>query len=442
MAIGKKEGSASAASEMTGAEAGKPAPLSDKANVLWNSAGSLTYLGCQWLTTVLVVRLSDGYDAAGVLSLAMSVVGIFGTFANYKMGTYQISDINHENTLGEYLGFRCLTLAIAFVACMVYAFFTCATYTLVTVALFYLFKAVGLVIDIFHGTDQQNRRMDYIGKSFMAQGASTLAAFAVVFGVTQDLNLAIIAMTIAALAVMLLFDKPKVSQFEKVCFSLSRAKAWFFLKTSFPAVLASLAASAIFTVPKQYLAFVSGEAALGIYSSVAAPALVIQMGAMYLYGPFLDVFTRLHLDGDRRGFLKLLARTSGAIVLVAIACAIALEFVGAWVLQLLFGESIVSYVYLLQPVLLSTMLTAFLWFIGDLLIALRDFRAYFIGNVVALVSVIPLSVFCVNIWDMNGVSFAGSGACILGVIALAFFLAHDLKDGPRRRSKRKESVGS
>lgn len=442
MAIDKKEGSASAASEMTGAEAGKPAPLSDKANVLWNSAGSLTYLGCQWLTTVLVVRLSDGYDAAGVLSLAMSVVGIFGTFANYKMGTYQISDINHENTLGEYLGFRCLTLAIAFVACMVYAFFTCATYTLVTVALFYLFKAVGLVIDIFHGTDQQNRRMDYIGKSFMAQGASTLAAFAVVFGMTQDLNLAIIAMTIAALAVMLLFDKPKVSQFEKVCFSLSRAKAWYFLKTSFPAVLASLAASAIFTVPKQYLAFVSGEAALGIYSSVAAPALVIQMGAMYLYGPFLDVFTRLHLDGDRRGFLKLLARTSGAIVLVAVACAIALEFVGAWVLQLLFGESIVSYVYLLQPVLLSTMLTAFLWFIGDLLIALRDFRAYFIGNVVALVSVIPLSVFCVNIWDMNGVSFAGSGACILGVIVLAFFLAHALKGGPRRRSKRKESVRS
>ena len=88
------------------------------------------------------------------------------------------------------------------------------------------------------------------------------------------------------------------------------------------------------------------------------------------------------------------------------------------------------------------MLTAFLWFIGDLLIALRDFRAYFIGNVVALVSVIPLSVFCVNIWDMNGVSFAGSGACILGVIVLAFFLAHALKDGPRRRSKRKESVRS
>lgn len=417
---------------------GVPAPLSDKANILWNSLGSLTYLGCQWLTTILVVRLSNGYDAAGVLSLAMSVVGVFGTFANYKMGVYQVSDIQHEHTLGEYLGFRCLTLGMAFVACMVYAFFTCASYTLCTIALFYVFKGVGLVIDIFHGTDQQNRRMDYIGKSFIAQGIFTLGAFALVFWMFEDLNLAIIAMTVAALAVLFVFDKPKASQFERVTLSLSREKALFFLKTSLPAVLASLAASAIFTIPKQYLAIVAGEAALGIYSSVAAPALVIQMGATYLYSPFLDVFPRLFFNGDIKGFLRLLARTVGAIVLVAVLCALVLEVIGSWVLQLLFGQSIVSYVYLLQPVLLSTVLTAFLWFIGDLLITLRNFKAYFIGNLAALAAAIPLSFACVNIWDMNGVSFAGSGACLMGLAVLAVFLLGELRRRPGVRARKDE----
>ena len=43
-------------------------PLSTKQNMLWNSAGSMTYLACQWLVTVLVVRLSAGYDDAGLLS--------------------------------------------------------------------------------------------------------------------------------------------------------------------------------------------------------------------------------------------------------------------------------------------------------------------------------------------------------------------------------------
>lgn len=394
--------------------------------MLWNSVGSMTYLGCQWLVTIFVVRLSSGFDAAGLLSLAMAVVGIFGTFANYKMGTYQISDIKHEHTLGEYLGFRCFMLVVAFLCCIVYAYFTCPDYALVTVALFYVFKSVGLVIDVFHGVDQLNRRMDYIGKSFIAQGVSTLAAFVVVFGLTQDLNASIIAMTLAAVLVLALYDVRKAAQFEKPRIRLTASKTLFFLKTSLPAVLASLAASAIFTIPKQYLSLVSGDAALGVYASVAAPALVVQMGAMYLYGPLLDIFPRHFFDGDMAGFGRLLAKTVAGIILVAVVCAVALELLGEWLLTLLFGPDIAEYVYLLQPVLLSTVLTAFLWFFGDLLIAVRDFRANFAGNVAAFVAVLPLSVVCVDLWDMNGVSFAGAAACVVGVAVLSAFLAVDI----------------
>lgn len=407
-----------------------PEGLSIKANMLWNSVGSMTYLACQWLVTIVVVRLSSGYDDAGLLSLAMSVVGIFGTFANYKMGTYQISDIRRENTLGEYMGFRCLMLCLAFAACMVYAWFTCAAYALVTVALFYAFKGVGLVIDVLHGVDQINRRMDYIGKSFILQGVSTLAAFIAAYAATQNLNLSIAAMLVAVLLVLVLFDVPRCQRFELVRIELTTQKALFFLKTSLPAVVASVAASAIFTIPKQYLALVSGDAALGIYASVAAPALVVQMGAQYLYGPLLDIFPRLFFDGDRKGFLALALKTAVGIVVVAAVCAALLLLVGEWVLTLLFGQSIAPYVYLLQPVILATAATAFLWFFGDLLITLRHFWANFAGNVVAFVAVIPLTFACVNVWDMNGVSFAGTGACCLGVLVLLACLVRVIRKGP------------
>ena len=319
---------------------------------------------------------------------------------------------------------------------MVYAWFTCAAYALATVALFYAFKAVGLLIDILHGEDQVNRRMDYIGKSFMLQGVSTLAAFAVVYGLTQNLNLAIVAMLVAVTLVMVLFDVPHCRRFARVTVNLSAKKAAFFLRTSLPAVVASVAASAIFTVPKQYLAMVSGDAALGIYASVAAPALVIQMGAQYLYGPLLDIFPRMFFEGDIKGFLALLRKTVLGIIGVTAACAIVLEFIGAWALELLFGECIAPYVYLLQPIILSTASTAFLWFFGDLLITLRRFWANFAGNVMAFVSVIPLTFACVNAWDMNGVSFAGAGACLLGVLVLLGFLVHTVRRGPDRLARR------
>lgn len=405
-------------------------PLSMKANMIWNSVGSLTYLACQWLTTIFVVRLTAGYDAAGLLSLAMSVVGIFSTFANYKMGTFQISDINHENNVGEYFAFRCITLLIAFIACMGYSYFTCPPYALVTIALFFLFKAVGLLIDILHGLDQQYRRMDYIGISFVAQGVTMLIAFVAVFALTQSVDLAIVAMTATSIVVLFVYDLPKSNRLERLKIHINRGKVSYFLKTSFPAVIASLAASALFTIPKQYLCVVSGDAALGIYSSVAAPALVIQMGAMYLYGPLLDIFPKHFFRGEKREFVTLLLKTVGGIILVSIVCAVILEFVGSWALQLLFGQSIEPYVYLLQPIVLSTVATAFLWFFGDLLITLRNFWAYFIGNILAFVAVVPLSFFCVDVWDMNGVSFAGTIACAIGVALLLAFLIREIKRCP------------
>lgn len=414
-------------------------PLSLRRNMLWNSAGSMFYLVCQWLITVLVVRLSSGFDAAGVLSLATSVVGIFGTFANYKIGTYQVSDIHRENTLGEYLAFRCLTLGIAFVCCMGYAFVTCPAYSVATIALYYVYKGVGLVIDILHGCDQQNRRMDYIGKSFILQGTASIASFAATFVATQNLNLAIVAMTVCVTLVFVLFDCRKASQFEPLGLTLSREKALHLLKVSLPAVVASVAASAILTVPKQYLLSLSGDAALGIYSSIAAPALVVQMGAQYLYVPLLDVFPRRFFDVSVDSFLKLLAKTVVSILAVAALCCVALLFVGEPLLALVFGDSIRPYAHLLQPVILSTVATAFLWFFGDLLITVRDFRANLIGNVVALAASVPLSLVLVSSLGMNGVSFAGAGACLAGVAYLGFALWGNVRRQRAKEAERREN---
>lgn len=392
-------------------------------NMLWNSAGSITYLACQWLVTVLIVRLSDGYNAAGLLSLASSVTGTFGTFANYKMGVYQISDIKHENTTSEYLGFRLITLGGSFIACIIYSLITCPLSSILTITLYFIFKAVGLVIDIMHGLDQVNRRMDFIGKSFMLQGVSTLAAFTVVFGLTQSLDLAIMAMTAAAFGVLFLFDLPHSRTFESYGVHITAKKTFYLLKRSFSAVLASLACSAIYTAPKQLLLVMVSDAALGIYSSAAAPALVVQMGATYLYAPLLDVFARHHYERNKQEMLRLLKRTALGVIAIGIVCYIGAGLLGEWALCLLFGESIRPYAYLLQPVVVTSVATAFLWFFGDLLVALRSFRGYFLGNAIALASVVPLGVFCIQQWGMNGVSFAATAASFIGAATMALFLA-------------------
>ena len=67
-----------------------------KCNVLWNTIGTLYYLGMQWLTTVLVVRISGSYEDAGIYSLAVSITNIFYIIAMYNVRNFQVSDYKNE----------------------------------------------------------------------------------------------------------------------------------------------------------------------------------------------------------------------------------------------------------------------------------------------------------------------------------------------------------
>ena len=120
-------------------------PKSIKQNMMWYSAGSITYLGCQWLLSVVVARMSAGFDDAGALALAIG--NIFTPLAYYNTRTYQVSDVRNEYTDEQYVAFRIITTFLAFVACTMYAVLT-AGLSLAPVVAFLVYKSVVVIIDI------------------------------------------------------------------------------------------------------------------------------------------------------------------------------------------------------------------------------------------------------------------------------------------------------
>lgn len=399
--------------------------------MLWNSSGSLVYLGCQWLITVLVVRLSSGYDAAGVLALAMAISNMFSPIADYKMGIYQVSDVKGENAVGEYLAFRLFTSGAALVAIVVYSGLTSPPSSLAAIYLYCLTKLLSLVIDVLHSRDQLERRMDYIGQSLMLQGVSTLASFSIVFGLTQDLSLACAAMAVSTVVVGLAFDLPRTLRFGPIHIRITRQKTLHLLFSCFPIVVAAIALAAAPTVPRQFLAAQNGEAALGIYASVAALAAIIQMGAGYIYSPLMTYFASAFAEGRTEELNRLFRRAIAGIFAVGVVAAIGLELVGPWLLRLMYGSSIDPYFYLMQPIIVFTTLTGFVWFFSSLLIALRDFKGNVVGNLVAIAIALPATFIFVPRWDMNGVSFTGIASYGIGGIVMAIYLIRLFRRGPK-----------
>lgn len=388
--------------------------LSIGANMLWNSFGSMVNLACQWLITIAIVRMGAGYEAAGIFSLAMSVYNIFAPIAQFRMYTYQITDVNKENSTGEYLAFRVITNGAALVLCMVYSLVTCDSGSLPAIFLYAVYKSICLIIDVFHACDQRNRRMDIIGQSLALQGLISLGLFILIFSATKSLEVALIAMSTGVTLIGLLFDWPKVRQFGAIHLGISKTKAKYLVLRCLPIVLASIAAAAAPSIPRQYLAIVSGDDALGIYAAAAAPVALIQTGASYIYNPLLGYFSELYFKNKRDEFIRLLLKATLGIVMLGFVCSAGVLIFGRSILVLVYGAKMEEYAFLMYPLVALALITGYMWFINDLLMAIRNFRGTVIGNLASLVvSITGLSM--INIFGMEGVTYLCIASSIAGV---------------------------
>lgn len=416
------EGRPEASEEGTEGGAQAPAPLSIRKNMLWNSFGSLANLACQYLIGIVIVRLSDGFGAAGVYSLALSVYYVFSPVAEYRMNTIQVSDVRDEHSTGEYLAFRLLTCGAGLVLSTGYAMLTCADDAWASIFLFVLYRYVMVVLGVFHSCCQQNMRMDYIGISSLLQGVVSLGVFVVAFGLTRSLELTLSLMTLSMVAIGVAYTYPRARRFGPIRLGISWHDARTLLVSCAPIVIGGIMFNAAGSAPKQYLSTALGADALGAYASVSQPVAIIQMGASYVYLPLLGYFSRAHAEGRRSRFLRLLARTTAGLLLVFVACSVGLGLLGEPVLVLLCGEVIRPYTYLLQPLALYIACSASVSFLSDLAVALRHFGASFVGSAVQLAVTLALMGPVIDSLGMVGASVVGIAASCAAIVVIALLL--------------------
>ncbi len=388
-------------------------------NIIWNAFGNIVYLGLQWVVTVMVTRLM-GLEDAGVLSLAMSISASFQTIAMFGIRNYQVSDINDKYTDGCYVFVRVITCAVAFVLC---AAFSCVNgYSLTQIAAvmwFMLFRLAENFSDVLHGILQKNNRLDIAGKAFAIKGVVTIAAFCVGYTLSKSLNISLALMATGSVMSTFLFDfinARKISDFKiktekKACIALIRETA--------PLCAYLFFSAAISTAPKYILEKMCDEKVLGAYSSIYAPALLIQAAASYIFVPFTGKFAQLHQDHDVKGFRRLLIKICAAVLVLSVTIIVCAVPLGDWILELLFGSSISEYTYLLFPILICVFMGAFMSLFCTLCVVVRAFKELIAANVVGLVLCCALTPVFISCFGANGASFGLIAGIIVACIIMA-----------------------
>lgn len=402
--------------------------LSLKQNILWNTVGCLIYQGCQWLTTILVVVFSSSYENSGILAFAMATGNVFFAFATYSMRTFQISDIENRYSSDNYVAFRAVTTMIALAVCAGYTFVISSNLSAaLAMTAYLLFKADESFANVLYGIDQKAARMDYIGISQGVRGILSVAAFSGVLILGGNLTEAILAMLACCIAVTLAYDLPHSRRLDSVRIKLSRAVCGELFRLCAPNVIANLAFGAVATVARQWFSLSYGEEALGIYAAVATPCVLVQIMANYLYSPFLVPIARSWTKRDMAALKDQLKKLLGGMMVVIAACLSLAAVAGSPVVELVYGERIAGYSWMIVPAMGAASMMALAGLLTDLLIVMRRFFLVAGINITALVTCAILVVPCTSLWYMNGVNVViciSFGVAIVAGVACLFLSKH------------------
>jgi O-antigen/teichoic acid export membrane protein len=265
--------------------------------------------------------------------------------------------------------------------------------------------------------------MDYMGISMIARGASMLAVFVLLVWLF-DLLTAVIGMVVITTIIGLLYDLSRTKKLAQLTV-YSGKKVFSLLKRCFPLMLVLSINVLIISFARYSLERILGTEALGIYSSVIAPTFLIQVAAAMIYAPITNILSEQLKNKQRADFVRWFLYGFGFISGVTVAVAVLSLVFGAWGLNILYGEILVQYAYLLPGAAVVAGLTGMMWYMSLVFSATRDIKELLIGNFIGVAICLALTDFFITRYDLAGanhIMIISSGAVVLCLMVRLFWV--------------------
>ena len=375
------------------------------ANIFYNSFGTMFYYGCQWLTTILIVRLS-GYQDAGNYSLAMTFTAAFAIFALFNTRQYQVSDVKGEYSDKTYITSRYIAMGAAFLICAIGLLFNAYTpYQWGIILLYMVFKCVEAWVDVYHGICQKKGRMDFICYSFLMRGVLMIVSFCGLIYITGNLMYGVLAMTVSTFLVVFFYDRVMALKFvEKDRADFKALKTLMVILV--PLVVVAVTNNLSTSLPKYFLERYFDETVLGYYSSVATPSMIVQVGANTIFVPLITPLADKLLADDKKGFAGILKKVFLAFVVLSALAVIVSFLLGEWFLVQVFGEEIRPYAYLFVPIITTTLLISINACLFPVCTVFREIKGQLAVGILGILSSLIASMVLVKRYCMDGVVIA------------------------------------
>lgn len=368
-----------------------------------NSFGNLVYVAALWLLTVITTQRL-GYDAAGYLTLAMTIGNLSAAVQLYGVRAFQSSDMSFEYSAKDYLLSRVLTLVFGFVfgliICLIRGYNTSA---LICIILFVTLKSAEAFSDVIYGNIQRVGRLDIAGYFMFARGTFIVVLFGAVIWKTNDLNLSLLVaatfcVILSCVIEIIVHHRTAVKANDVYLFN----KSIGIIKECFPLFLASFVPIIITAYPRIVLEKYYGSKLLGYYGNVSTPSLLITTLAPVVLVALLPAYGVAFNNIDKQKIRKLWFLSVIGCLVFGVFCFLGLLVLAKPVLSLIYTDQIIPYVIYIYPITVAMILYSFTMCNYTALIAMRKKSMIIGAALIALLVCLLSSEYLIKKYSIVG----------------------------------------
>lgn len=307
---------------------------------------SITTNLMMFLLTLFTARYLGTYNF-GLISSALSVIGIFGVFCDLGLGTYAIQKVSRDHSLtSRYFGTAfILRLIISVLIFIVYVLFSLfagftgeAFWVMFVVGLYMFFNSL---TTFYYSLYQSNEQMQYqtIVNMVYSVGAFLLTLVFIYQG--ADVVWIASAYPISMFAALLCGYVFKFKHYPKFTYDMNRSFVRELFVNSIPFGVTSIFTSIYFWIASIMLTFMSGSVAVGLFSSSQKLILVLSSLFYLISNAVFPVMSQLFVD-DKEKLNALYQKMLKFMLILSVPLAVGTVIYSFDIMNIIFGSEYID----------------------------------------------------------------------------------------------------
>lgn len=408
-------------------------------NILWNIIGATTNAFNSLLFTIIVTRI-NGTNDAGIFTYAFATACLLYVIGVYLGRTYQVTDINEENTNNDYIYNRITTCVIMLILSILFVMIkNYDIYKATIIVSLCGFKCIEAFSEVFYGIIQKNEELYKVGISMTAKAILGVLIFLLIDVITKNLIFSCVSIIIVNILFLIFYDIKNSKKAGLEIKKYNNKGNMRLLKIGFLTFFLTFLGLYLINAPRYAIDDLSTNEIQTIFGIIIMPATFMGLLGQFIIQPALTKFSNFMKNKEYEKLKNITIKILSLIIILGIIVLVVAYFLGIPVLELVYGINLSPYFISFIIIMIGAILYSIQVISSAILISMRKILGQvIIYSAISIISTF-MSYYLVKGFDILGASISYCTTMFLVAILFIIYLIYAIRNYMRSNAGKNEA---